>query len=105
MMETEVIQRPNGKAYRPRKVIAYSVTDEYEEICGVLVLGTHDIARARVLADELVAHYVDSCEVAAEPETGWWRDRFESGRLRWAADEVRGRAGVLFQKIIEGGDG
>jgi hypothetical protein len=100
-MAAEVIERPNGKAYRPRKVIAYIVADEYEEVCGVLVLGTHDIARAQVLADSLVAYYVDSREVAADPVTGWWRDGFESGRLRWVADEVHGRGGVLFQKIVE----
>jgi hypothetical protein len=99
-METEVIERPNGKAYRPRKVIAHLVGEDYE---GVIVLGTHDIARAQVLADELVRIYVDSREVAAGPVTGWWRDGFECGQLRWIADEVRGRAGVLFRDIIETG--
>ena len=99
-METEVIERPDGRPYRPRKVIAHLVGEDYE---GVIVLGTHDIARAQVLADALVRAY-DSGYVAAKPEAGWWREAFESGRLRWTADEVRGRAGVLFRDLAESGN-
>jgi hypothetical protein len=99
-METGVIQRPNGKAYRPRKVIGYLAGEDSKS---VVVLGTHDIARAQVLADELVRIYVDSRETAADPVLVWWRDGFECGQLRWIADEVRGRAGVWFRDIVETG--
>jgi phage terminase large subunit-like protein len=104
MMETEVIERPNGKAYRPRKVIAYIVVDGYEDACGVVVLGTQDVARAQVLADQLVRAEVDGGCVAAAPAAVWWRDSFEYGQRRWVSDEVRGRAGVLFTDIIEAGN-
>ena len=102
--ETEVIERPNGKAYRPRKVIAYIVVDGYEDACGVVVLGTQDVARAQVLADQLVRAEVDGGCAAAAPVTGWFRDGYEAGHPMWVADEVRGRAGVLFTDIIEAGN-
>jgi hypothetical protein len=100
-VETEVIERPDGRAYKPRKIIAYLVGEDYE---GVIVLGTRDIARAQVLADVLVQAEVDSSYAAVKPEAGWWREGYESGCLRWIADEVRGRAGVLFRDLAERGN-
>jgi hypothetical protein len=97
-VETEIIKRPDGRAYKPRKVIAYLLGEDYE---GVIVLGIHDIARAQVLADALVRTGVDPGYVAVKPETGWWREGYESGQLRWISDEMRGRAGVLFRDLTE----
>jgi hypothetical protein len=97
-MEAEVIQRPNGKPYRPRRVFAQAVGEEDE---GVLVLGTHDVTRAQVLADKVARYVAGSGFVAVKPETGWWRDGFECGQRRWVADEENGRAGVLFRDIAE----
>ena len=48
---SEVIQRPDGKPYRPRKLAAYAVTDPDDMLSGVMVLGTHDPGRAQPLAD------------------------------------------------------
>ena len=42
------VERPNGKLYQARKIVAYVVGEEDE---GVIVLGTHDQQRAQVLAD------------------------------------------------------
>jgi hypothetical protein len=103
MTDLPAIRRPNGRLYCPRKVTAYIVADEYEEACGVVVLGTHDIARAQLLADSLVRDCVDSREAAADPVTGWFREGIVYGRPMWMRDEVRGRAGVYFRKIIEAG--
>jgi hypothetical protein len=97
-MEAETIQRPNGKPYRPRRVFAQAVGEEDE---GVLVLGTHDMARAQVLADKVARYIAGNGFVAAGPETGWWRDGFECGQRRWVSDEEHGRAGVLFRDMVE----
>ncbi len=98
----ETITRPNGKPYRPRKVVTEGIVDDDGVECGVVVLGTHDIDRAQVLANEYVARHVDSCDVAAGPEPGWYRLGVSSGTFRWVSDEEHGRAGVLFRQIVEG---
>jgi hypothetical protein len=101
MATGEVIVRPNGKPYRPRKVTARPVADADEMASGVMVLGTHDIERARKLANECAADWVDGGHVATEPETGWFREGYASGRPMWLRDEVHGRAGVWFREIVE----
>jgi hypothetical protein len=96
-----VIMRPNGKPYRPRKVIAYPVGDEDETTTGVIVFGTHDAGRAQGLADQIAHWEVGSDFAAAEPECVWWGDTFEQGRRGWVTDEEHGRAGVFFREIVE----
>jgi hypothetical protein len=95
------ITRPNGKPYRPRKVIAACVSDEDGGIGGVMVLGTHDLGRAQALADQYAAWQLDSGYAAADPLPGWYREGFAGGQLRWITDEERGRAGVWFREIAE----
>jgi hypothetical protein len=95
------VRRPNGKLYRPRKIIAYPVADADELTSGVCVLGTHDIERARKLADKCVHSWIESEWVAAGPEVGWFREGYESGRPMWTRDEIRGRAGVMFHEAVE----
>lgn len=92
------IERPNGKLYRSRKVVAQVVGEDPE---GVLVLGTHDPERAQRLADQTATLAVGSGFAAAAPETGWWRDGMEHGERCWIYDEVNGRAGVMFREIVE----
>lgn len=98
MSTGEVITRPDGRLYHPRRVVAY-VTGEDAE--GVLVLGTHDLARAQILADQVAEQAAGTGFTAVDPRTGWWRDGFEYGQRAWVADEVRGRAGVWFTEIVE----
>ena len=98
--EAETIQRPNGKPYRPRRVAAFTVGEDDE---GVVVLGTHDLTSAQVLADELARRVAGPEYVAVDPWRGWWRDGFENGRRAWVCDEEHGRAGVLFRDIVEAG--
>jgi hypothetical protein len=93
--------RPDGRVYRPRKVIAYPVADADEMTSGVMVLGTHDIERARMLADQCAAAWADGGYVATEPETGWFREGYEAGRPMWLRNERKGRAGVFFREITE----
>lgn len=100
-MAGDTITRPDGRIYRSRKVIAHTVVDEDEIVCGVMVLGTHDVGRAQPLADRLAADAVGRGFVAVGPETGWWRDGFESGRRRWVRDPEGGRAAVWFREIVE----
>ena len=97
-MEAEPIMRPNGKLYHPRRVVAHVVGEEDE---GVLILGTHDLARAQILADQMAEYVAGKGYVAVGPWTGWFRDGFRAGRREWVTDEERGRAGVCFQEIVE----
>ncbi|HEV2779093.1 MAG TPA: hypothetical protein VGX25_06780 [Actinophytocola sp.] len=94
----EPITRPNGKVYRPRKVDVYPVDgdgwSEWDQP-GVVVLGTHDIERARPLALRAV-DFFHGVQYAVKPRTGWWRLGYQAGELRWIHDDVHGRAGVMF---------
>ena len=96
------ITRPDGRVYRPLKIAAYAVADEDEFLSGVTVLGTHDMTVAQQMADEYAAWQLGSGSVALEPETGWFREGFESGRRMWIRDPAKGRAGVMFHGIREG---
>lgn len=95
-----MITRPNGKPYRPRKVVAWrwENDDAYpvDEGCGAVVLGTHDTERARALADSAIKRWFDGDLIAAKPEVGWFRLGYQGGDLTWLHDEIHGRAGVMF---------
>lgn len=101
MSALEPVTRPDGRVYRPRKVVACAVADDGEFLSGVCVLGTHDLAVAQVLADRYAAWQLGKGSVALEPEAGWFREGYESGRLMWVRDPAKGRAGVMFHKVGE----
>lgn len=100
------IKRPNGKDYQPRKIIAHSWENDtvHDSSAGVVVLGTHDVERARVLADSCVKSWFGSELSAVEPEPGWYRLGYERGEPMWMEDERRGRAGVWFtaKEVVSG---
>jgi hypothetical protein len=95
---TAPITRPNGKIYRPRKVVCHSWENDpgFEE--GVVILGTHDVEACRAFATEMVQYWIKG-EVADNPRVGWFRDGFESGRRMWVDDPVRGAAGVMWDGV------
>lgn len=101
MPDLPAIERPNGKLYRPRKLVAHIVGDEDEIPSSVLVLGTHDPERAQALADVVAKRHTYASAVAVKPELVWWRDSIRDGRGWWVEDPVRGRAGVWFAEIEE----
>jgi hypothetical protein len=101
MTEPVVIMRPNGKPFRPRKVVAEAVAGEYEVVAGVIVFGTHDAVAAQPLADQCAVREAGSGYAATDPSPVWWRDGFESGNRKWIYDEKHGRAGVWFREIVE----
>ena len=96
-----MINRPDGSAYRPRKLVAYSVTDEDEIVAGAVVFGTHDPQRAQGLAQEVINRDLGGGYMPADPSPVWWRDGFDSGRRCWVTDEKRGRAAVWFRQVHE----
>lgn len=87
--------RPNGKPYRPRKLVAYAWEDYDNCRSGVVVLGTHDPERARELASSSARYWYGTAYIV-EPARVWWHDGIEHGERRWQHDAVRGRAGVCF---------
>jgi hypothetical protein len=99
--DLELITRPNGRPYRPRKVTAHALADDDDFLSGVLVTGTHDRNRALELARVLVGRELGSGYEPVYSGGGWWRDGMEGGERRWVADDERGQAGVLFGKIEE----
>ncbi|MDQ2874825.1 MAG: hypothetical protein M3Y33_08545 [Actinomycetota bacterium] len=107
MPETEVLTRPNGKPYRPRKVVARFLSGDapdYDEFSGVIVTGTHDQERAATLARALVASEFGEGYEPVYSGGGWWHDGMEHGQRCWVADDERGQAGVIFGKIAEAGE-
>ena len=93
----EPIKRRNGKTYRPRKITVGVWQDDntWEWRAGVVVLGTHDVARARVLADDWIRSYFDMA--AGEATVGWYRLAMRDNEYQWVNDNERGRAGVWFE--------
>jgi hypothetical protein len=96
------VRRPYGGFYVPRK-LAVVVLDEHgdEEDGGIAVLGTHNEDAAGLLADKAAAQLAGDGWHAADPVRVWWRDGYANGRRCWVADELAGRAGVLFRRIEE----
>lgn len=96
----EPVMRPNGKPYRPRKVVAHrwdNNDDGPGHRHGVIVLGTHDIDRARALAQEALDWWHgEDASYATRPEVDWFRNGMQGGGRVWVRDEVHGAAGVLF---------
>jgi hypothetical protein len=91
------ITRPNGKTYRPRRIVArpWENDDAQDNRCGAVVLGTHDIDLARPLAQRECT-YRFGMAYAIKPDVDWFRDGFVYSERAWIRDEVRGSAGVMF---------
>ena len=93
------IRRPNGKVYRPRKIVVEPwENDDYlaEYSVGVLVFGTHDIDRARPLANDFIKSQWGNELWAMNPFRTWVRNGFADGGTARFHDEERGRACVQF---------
>lgn len=105
MTDLPPITRPDGRVYRPKKVVAHAWGEYgYDLERGAVVLGTHDVERARALAASACASWY-GLEHAVRPEVDWFRDGYENGRRAWVRDEVRGRAGVWFVASDEPDEG
>lgn len=94
------LRRPNGSLYRPRKLAAHPV-EEWNEELRIVVFGTHDIDRAKKLADQAYAAWGDSRDEVTDPRLVWWRDGFDCGQRRFVDDPEHGRAGVYFAGVRE----
>ena len=101
MSDLSPITRPNGKSYRPRKIVAHCIGHEDEDVTGVVVFGTHDVTRAKPLADSAVADWCDWGYEAVSPRLIWYRDTMADGQRTYVTDPVHGRAGVVFDEIVE----
>jgi hypothetical protein len=90
------VTRPNGKLYRPRKLHAVLLNVEDNRDEEVVVLGTHDVLTATVLA----VSEVDSWDFGfepADPVLSWYRQSIRNGDPFYEYDEIRGAACVVFQ--------
>lgn len=93
MSDLEPVTRPNGKVYHPRVLRTEILYDEDAIECQILVLGTHDIDRAQVLAEQV---RLSDWFCTENPCTGWWRQTVRNYDRYWEYDETRGAAGVSF---------
>lgn len=91
------VVRPDGRVYRPRRLVVQEWEDDWES--GVLVLGTHDVVRARALALGVCHRDHGPESTALFVATGWYRDGYAYGERAWIHDDVRGRAGVKFEVV------
>lgn len=96
MAELEPVTRPNGKTYRPHKIVTWRWENDDDESCGVLVLGMHDVDKARSEADKAIKYWFDTDLIATKPDAGWFRSGYHNGEPTWLRDPVKGRAGVMF---------
>lgn len=96
MTELVAVKRPNGKLYRPRKIVAF-IFDADPDYPRVLVLGTHDVVRAARLAKKTVVRDYDSGCEPVKPVRGWWRSGIRNHVEWFEQDERHGRAGVSFE--------
>lgn len=104
--ELLAVERPDGRLYRPRKVVVWPWENDdawSEWRGGAVVLGTHDVERARELADSSIKLWFGAELSAVKPEPGWWRLGYSYGDPTWIEDVVRGRAGVWFtaKEVVE----
>ncbi len=103
MSDVEVMVRPNGRTYRPRRpglrVQAWENRDNTgDERAGVIVFGTLDPDKARALALEMCTYWYGDADAyqLGDPTPGWWRNTFRYAGRTWVPDEQRGSAGVMF---------
>lgn len=100
MADLPSIVRPNGKVYRPRKIVVQpwdNDTSGRDESCGVIVYGTHDENLAQGLADAEIKRLWDSDWIGINEGCGWFRSAYRYGDLVIVDDEVHGRAGIYFR--------
>jgi hypothetical protein len=90
------VTRPNGKLYRPRKIRSEVLYDQDSVESEVVVLGTHDVLTATVLATRDVQS-IDAGFEPADPVLSWYRQSIRNGDPFYEYDEIRGAACVLFQ--------
>lgn len=93
-MNADTVVRPNGKLYRPRKPIRQlGLVGDYMDIPdAVVVLGTHDVEKAR----EFARPYM--CAHLRGGEATWLRSVMRDGNEVYEYDPVRGAACVVFEE-------
>lgn len=103
-MTLERFVRPDGRAYRPRRVglRAYGWAGDSGSVdaCGVVVIGTLDPARARPLAQDAARYWHGRVGVDAGVP-GWYREGYAFGELAWVEDDRRGAPGVYYHASEE----
>jgi hypothetical protein len=90
-MTGETITRPNGKPYRRRKPLTVIEFLDPDGGTGILVLGTHDEARAREAFGQTIEALFEQDH---RPERSWVRlvpwDQSGTCDSSWVHDESRG---------------
>lgn len=96
MPDLVAVTRPNGKVYRPRKQpVGVIVHDRHEDPRWIYILRTHDIGRARAMANRMAdseGFHIDDDEVWK----GWSRDGMLNGERVYVEDPIRGVPTVHF---------
>lgn len=100
-MPADVIIRPDGRPYRPGKIRAVLLEDDWPGEVACLVLGTRDEGVARELAAREIQAY-DASMRPGDCTPGWWRLAIRRGESFYEWDEVRGAAGFRFEITEEG---
>lgn len=90
MAELVPVTRPNGKVYRPRKPPRAVPVEDDRDGSTVYVLGTHDVERARALAQRVTT-------VCPYPRAeSWHRLGMRNGDPYYVYDDVRGAPSLVF---------
>ena len=96
---SEVIERPNGRTYRPRKAPRLNTFFDHEDRECLVVEFTHDVARIEEVAADRW-QYATDCPFP-EGRKVWWRlvpfaPNGSSYDRNWITDPARGTACVVF---------
>lgn len=98
-MPEQVLTRPDGRPYRPRKTSlrarAWENHGYLDDGSGVIIFGTLSPDEAQRFALEAAEHWFGPGSVG-QPAPGWWRDTFDRGERCWVQDGRRGAPGVMF---------
>ena len=99
------VTRPDGRVYSPRKPPTahyYDEDDLYQlslvwlVVWQVIVVRTHDVARAAPLALAALGRYGDVGDVLPDPELTWLRIGYADGGPAWVMDDRRGVPCVVY---------
>lgn len=93
------VVRPDGRLYRPRKMpAAVIVHDHHEDPAWIYVLRTHELDRARRLAEEIADR--EQLDLEGEPWREWVREGMNRGERFYFNDAARGVPAVIFRVDI-----
>jgi hypothetical protein len=95
------VTRPNGRIYRPRKPPrGLPVVNYRDDVEWIYIIGTHDVERARSLAEQIATRDGYELDSTRAPERSWQRLAMRNGDQMYVPDEVHGAPTIIFKVVL-----